>query len=150
MDGGDQSRTFAKRPSLQLVIPGASAELPRPPSLKAAQSPTRFRKEIGELPPNIFHYFRRTAPSATYTVMAQCDSVLIYGTKTGVELTSLGIPGDRRGRSVGSGAKASRTDVRSPRALPGDSRQPPWKARRTTRRCKGGAKKYAVHFFFAE
>ena len=29
---------------------------------------------------------------STYAAMAQCDSVIIYGTKTGVELASMGIP----------------------------------------------------------
>jgi hypothetical protein len=31
-------------------------------------------------------------PISTYPLMAACDSVVIYGTKTGVELTSMGIP----------------------------------------------------------
>ena len=29
---------------------------------------------------------------STYTAMEACDAVIIYGTKTGVELTSLGLP----------------------------------------------------------
>ena len=102
---------FAKRPSLQLVIRVHPAELRG--AIRSRQPiADEIRKEIGELPPNIF-IIPPDSSVSTYTVMAQCDSVLIYGTKTGVELTSLGIPVIVAGEAWIRG-KGITTDVRSP------------------------------------
>lgn len=81
---------FARRPDLQLVIRIHPAEIrgtvpSRQPVLAEIQ------REFPELPPNVF-VIPPTSQISTYAVMQQCDSVLIYGTKTGVELTSMGIP----------------------------------------------------------
>jgi hypothetical protein len=81
---------FTKRPDLQLIIRVHPAEV-------TAELPSRqlvvgeIQNKIGSLPPNIFV----VAPESrlnTYTLMEACNAVIIYGTKTGVELTSLGIP----------------------------------------------------------
>ncbi len=83
-------RYFAARPELQLVIRIHPAEIrgtvpTRQPMLAEIQ------KAFSPLPPNVFVIPPESAIS-TYAIMLQCDSVLIYGTKTGVELTSFGIP----------------------------------------------------------
>lgn len=81
---------FAQRPDLQLVIRIHPAEIrgtlpSRQPLLE------EIRKAWPELPPNV-KVIPPESPVSTYAVMEHCDSVLIYGTKTGVELTSIGIP----------------------------------------------------------
>ena len=83
-------RYFAKRPDLQLIIRIHPAELTgfiqsRQPAL------AEIRRAFPVLPPNI-SVIPPDSPISTYTVMRQANAVLIYGTKTGVELTSLGIP----------------------------------------------------------
>jgi len=81
---------FMKRPDLQLIIRVHPAEvrgtLPsRQPVVK------EIRKHFPVLPENII-VIPPECPVSTYAVMEQCDSVIIYGTKTGVELSSLGVP----------------------------------------------------------
>jgi hypothetical protein len=135
---------FAKRPSLQLVIRVHPAELRG--AIRSRQPiADEIRKEIGELPPNIF-IIPPDSSVSTYTVMAQCDSVLIYGTKTGVELTSLGIPVIVAGEAWIRG-KGITTDVRSPDHYREILDSLPWK-RRLDDATMQRAKKYAYHFFF--
>ncbi len=135
---------FAKRPSLQLVIRVHPAELRG--AIRSRQPiADEIRKEIGELPPNIF-IIPPDSSVSTYTVMAQCDSVLIYGTKTGVELTSLGIPVIVAGEAWIRG-KGITTDVRSPEHYREILDSLPWK-RRLDDATMQRAKKYAYHFFF--
>ncbi len=50
-----------------------------------------IQRAFPELPENIFVIPPESAVS-TYAAMSLCDSVIIYGTKTGVELVSSGIP----------------------------------------------------------
>lgn len=83
-------RYFAQRPGLQLIIRIHPAELTgfiqsRQPALD------EIRRAFPVLPPNVF-VIPPDSPISTYTMMRQANTVLIYGTKTGVELTSLGIP----------------------------------------------------------
>jgi hypothetical protein len=83
-------RYFAQRPDLQLLIRIHPAEIrgtvpSRQPLLAEIQ------KAFPELPSNVFIIPPESSIS-TYVAMEQCDSVIIYGTKTGVELTSNGIP----------------------------------------------------------
>ena len=81
---------FAKRPELQLLIRVHPAEI---------RGTVRSRQTVVEeiarafpvLPPNVVVVPPESEVS-TYAAMAQCDSVIIYGTKTGVELTSQGKP----------------------------------------------------------
>jgi hypothetical protein len=81
---------FHTRPDLQLVIRVHPAEL-----RGAVPSRQRVVDEIAkhypQLPPNVF-VISPDSDVSTYVLCSQCDSVLIYGTKTGVELTSIGIP----------------------------------------------------------
>lgn len=81
---------FARRPDLQLIIRVHPAEisgtLPSRQPIGAA-----IARAFPQLPPNV-KVIGPESNVSTYAVMTQCDSVIIYGTKTGVELTSLGIP----------------------------------------------------------
>jgi len=81
---------FSRRPDLQLIIRIHPAEISgdmpsRQPVMK------EIKKVFGELPQNIF-VIKPESRISTYRVMEQCNAVIIYGTKTGVELTSRGIP----------------------------------------------------------
>ena len=80
------------------------------------------------------------------TVSSTPVSVLIYGTKTGVELTSLGIPVIVAGEAWIRG-KSITTDVRSPEHYREILDSLPWK-RRLDDATMQRAKKYAYHFFF--
>lgn len=83
-------RYFAGRPSLQLLIRVHPAEirgtLPSRQPLVA-----ELARLLPTMPPNVFVIPPESSVS-TYAAMHQCNAVLIYGTKTGVELTSMGIP----------------------------------------------------------
>ena len=83
-------RYFQARPELQLIIRVHPAEL-RGHIQSRQPIPEEIRRELGTLAPNI-NIIPPDSRVSTYAVMTQCDSVLIYGTKTGVELTSLGVP----------------------------------------------------------
>jgi hypothetical protein len=135
---------FDRRRDLQLIIRVHPAELRG--HIKSRQPiAEEIQREIGPLPPNI-HVIPPDSPVSTYAVMTRCDSVLIYGTKTGVELTSLGIPvivaGEAWIRNKGITIDArSREHYRELLdSLP--LNRPLDKA--TVQR----AKKYAYHFFF--
>lgn len=81
---------FARRPELQLVIRIHPAELRG--TVKSRQlMADEIRQVFPELPPNIF-VIPPESQISTYVMMAQCNAVIIYGTKTGVELTSMGVP----------------------------------------------------------
>jgi hypothetical protein len=81
---------FAGRPELQLLLRVHPAE-------QTGYIPSRqpivaeIAKAFPNLPPNVF-LIPPESKISTYAAMLQCDSVLIYGTKTGVELTSMGVP----------------------------------------------------------
>ena len=81
---------FVNRPDLQLVIRVHPAEISgdipsRQPIMKEIQ------KAFPGLPKNVF-IIKPKSRISTYKVMEKCNAVIIYGTKTGVELTSRGIP----------------------------------------------------------
>lgn len=81
---------FEKRPDLQLLIRVHPAEIrgtlpSRQPIIQ------EIHKFIPTLPANVF-IIPPESQVSTYTAMLQCNAVLIYGTKMGVELTSMGIP----------------------------------------------------------
>ena len=50
-----------------------------------------LRAAFPQLPKNVF-IIPPESKLSTYAAMFACDSVLIYGTKAGVELTSFGVP----------------------------------------------------------
>src|SRR5262245_35415753 len=83
-------RYFERRPDLQLLVRFHPAGISGfPPSRQPILG--ELRKVIPELPANIIVVPPESALS-TYALMSLCNSVIIYGTKTGVELTSRGIP----------------------------------------------------------
>lgn len=140
----DTIRYFAGRPDLQLAIRIHPAEI-----RGTIPSRQRVAEEIAaafpQLPPNVF-VIPPESQVSTYVLMSQCDSVVIYGTKTGVELTSMGIPvvvaGEAWIRNKGLTTDVSSRDEyrRTLDRLPFGSR--------LDERTTGQARKYAYHFFF--
>ena len=81
---------FRGRSDLQLLLRIHPAEV-RGTSRSRQPLLAEIEKRFSELPPNVFIIPPESAVS-TYAAMELCDSVLIYGTKMGVELTAVGIP----------------------------------------------------------
>lgn len=135
---------FAEHPAMQLVIRVHPAEIrgTLPSRQRVVQE---IAKHFPALPSNVF-VIPPESQASTYAVMSQCDSVIIYGTKTGVELASIGIPvivaGEAwiRGKGVTLDA-CSVTDYRALLSrLPLGGKMSSDKIQR--------ARKYAFHFFF--
>lgn len=135
---------FASRPDLQLVLRIHPAEIrgtvpSRQPLL------AEIKKVFPELPPNIF-IIPPESPISTYAIMLQCDTVLIYGTKTGVELTSFGIPVIVAGEAWIRN-KGLTLDARSPQEYEQLLDRLPLRQRMDAAQ-RERALKYAYHFFF--
>ena len=140
----DTVRYFATRPDLQLLIRVHPAEL-------TGYVPSRqpivgeLASEFPQLPPNVF-IIGPESKASTYAAMLKCDSVVIYGTKTGVELAAVGMPvivaGEAWVRGKGFTLDASsREEYRSHLdRLPLGERLDDETRRR--------AMQYAFHFFF--
>lgn len=135
---------FKNRPDLQLLIRVHPAEI-RGTARSRQPLVDEFEKHFPEMPKNVF-ILPPESPISTYAAMECCDSVLIYGTKTGVELSSVGMPvivaGEAwiRGKGVTTDV-ARREDYETILdRLPLGHRLP----EATTRR----ARQYAYHFFF--
>jgi hypothetical protein len=135
---------FKSRPDLQLLVRVHPAEVvahvrSRQPVLD------ELKKHFPTFPPNVF-VIPPDSPISTYAAMMECDSVLIYGTKTGVELTSFGIPVIVAGEAWIRN-KGLTIDVESPeqyhRVLDGLPLR-----RRLTEEQTRDARRYAYHFFF--
>jgi len=83
---------------------------------------------------------------STYAVMMKCDSVIIYGTKTGVELTAMGIPvivaGEAwiRNKGFAFSADSAESYFRILDRLPFNGEM--------SKKNTEDAMKYAYHFFF--
>ena len=134
---------FGRRPELQLLIRIHPAEV-------RGTIPSRqpLLDEIGKafpaVPPNVF-VIPPESNSSTYAAMEMCDAVLIYGTKTGVELSSRGIPvivaGEAwvRGKGITQDANSPEEYFRLLDALPLGRRLDDATMRR--------ARMYAYHFF---
>lgn len=81
---------FANRPEIQLLIRVHPAEIRG--TLRSQQPiTTEIQRAFPTLPPNVF-VIPPESPVSTYAAMQACNTVIIYGTKMGVELTSMGIP----------------------------------------------------------
>jgi hypothetical protein len=83
-------RYFAARPELQLIVRVHPAEVKgyiksRQPAVK------QIGQAFPELPANVFVIPPESAIS-TYDTMMRCNSVIIYATKTGIELAARGMP----------------------------------------------------------
>jgi hypothetical protein len=135
---------FSKRPELQLLIRVHPAELKG--TLESRQPIAHeIKKTYPILPRNVF-IIPPESQASTYAVMAGCNAVIIYGTKTGVELASLGIPiivaGEAWIRNKGITIDASSPEeyVKILDHLPLRDRVDKRKIER--------ARKYAYHFFF--
>ena len=81
---------FAARPDLQLLLRVHPAEV-RGTSRSRQPLADEIARLFPVLPPNVW-VIPPESPISTYAAMELCDSVLIYGTKMGVELTAVGIP----------------------------------------------------------
>ena len=81
---------FATRPDLQLLIRVHPAEISGfPPSRQPILA--ELRKRVPELASNII-VVPPESDIGTYALMSLCNAAIIYGTKMGVELTSVGLP----------------------------------------------------------
>jgi hypothetical protein len=137
-------RKFEKRPDLQLVIRVHPAEITGtiPSRQKIADE---IAKAFPVLPPNVF-IVPPESKLSTYALMQQCNAGIIYGTKTGVELTSMGIPvivaGEAwiRNKGLSFDAKSAEQYDRMLDELPIPARLPTETVER--------ARRYAYHFFF--
>ena len=135
---------FEKRTDLQLLIRVHPAELTGTlPSRQPAVA--EIKRAFPQLPSNVF-IIPPESRLSTYVAMSQCNAVLIYGTKTGVELTASGIPvivaGEAwiRGKGVTLDAESEIDYLRllDSLPLPAGLDEP----------TRDRALKYAYHFFF--
>lgn len=135
---------FARRPELQLIIrvhPGEiRGTIPSRQPLVA-----EIERAFPTLPDNVF-VIPPESEISTYAVMLQCNAVIIYGTKAGVELASMGVPvivsGDAWIRNKGFAMEASSCQEYF-RMLDRLPLEEPLSEAATQR-----ARKYAYHFFF--
>lgn len=137
-------RWFGDHPELQLIIRVHPAEIRG--TLPSRQRVTdEIVKVFPQLPRNVFVISPENQAS-TYAVMEKCNAVIIYGTKTGVELTSMGIPvivaGEAWVRNKGLTVDVSSLQEyqEALNRLPFPERMNPDTVIR--------ARKYAYHFFF--
>ena len=135
---------FKGRPDLQLLLRIHPAEV-RGTSPSRQPLLAEIERRFPDLPPNVF-VIPSESPVSTYAAMELCDSVLIYGTKTGVELTAVGIPvvvaGEAWIKNKGLTLDASTPEdyLRILDSLPLRQRLAPEVVEQ--------AQKYAYHFFF--
>jgi Capsule polysaccharide biosynthesis protein len=135
---------FSTRPDLQLVIRIHPAEV-RGTMRSRQPLAAEIRAAFPSLPPNVF-VIPAESKISTYAVMRNCNAVIIYGTKTGMELTSIGVPvivaGEAWIRNKGITRDASNTEnyYRILEELPFRERLSPAVITQ--------ARKYAFHFFF--
>lgn len=138
-------RYFMHRPDLQLIIRAHPAEV-KHESIRSRQLIVdEINRAFQRLPANIF-IIPPDNPINTYAVMSKCDSVIIYATKTGLELACTGIPvvvaGDSWARNKGFTLDASSSEeyYKILDQLP--------LGKRLTESVTQRARKYAYHFFF--
>jgi hypothetical protein len=135
---------FSRRTDLILVIRIHPAEISGTlPSRQKVND--EIEREIGPIPENIKIVGPESGIS-TYKLAEACDCALIYGTKTGVELTAMGIPTVVAGEAWIRGKGVS-IDVSSPEEYFNTLEQLPLN-NRLNDELKERALKYAYHFFF--
>ena len=135
---------FATRSDLQLIIRVHPAEISGfPPSRQPILE--ELRKRLPSLAANII-VVPPESDMSTYALMSLCNAAIIYGTKMGVELTSVGLPviaaGEAWIRNKGLTHDAS-TPAEYFRILA----QLPFSERLTGSQL-ARARRYAYHFFF--
>jgi len=135
---------FAKRPELQLLIRVHPEEI-RGALLSRQLIADENKEAFPLLPKNVF-VIPPGSQVSTYAAMQACNAVIIYGTKTGVELSSMGIPvivaGEAwiRNKGVTMDASSAEDYFKLLDRLPLESRLNEATVER--------ARKYAYHFFF--
>ena len=135
---------FATRPDLQLLIRVHPAEISGfPPSRQPILG--ELRRRIPVLAPNII-VVPPESGMGTYALMSLCSAAIIYGTKMGVELTSVGLPvivaGEAwiRNKGITHDASSPEEYFRILDRLPF--------AERLGEHQLARARRYAYHFFF--
>jgi hypothetical protein len=135
---------FKSRKDLQLVIRIHPAEVRGSiPSRQPVEA--EIRMVYPELPQNVF-VIPPQSQTSTYVLCECSDSVIIYGTKTGVELAAFGIPVVVAGEAWIRN-KGMTIDATSPESYFKILDTLPLKKRLTNEKLLR-AKKYAYHFFF--
>jgi hypothetical protein len=135
---------FKHRPDLQLAIRIHPAEV-RGAIPSRQPIVAEIEKAFSELPLNVY-LIPPESQVSTYVLCEKSDSVIIFGTKTGVELAAMGIPvvvaGEAWIRNKGITLDATSPDSYFALldTLPLNKRLSPEETER--------AKKYAFHFFF--
>ncbi len=135
---------FSCRKEFQLIIRVHPAEITGfVPSRQRVVD--EVKKNFPILPKNIF-IIPPESHISTYAVMQRCNAVIIYGTKTGVELTSMGIPvivaGEawirNKGITIDVNSKEEYIEILDKLPL----------SERMSNDLIQRARKYAYHFFF--
>ncbi len=135
---------FQKRKDLQLIIRIHPAEIRGTlPSRQLVLD--EINKKFPRLGSNII-VIPPDSNVSTYTIMEKCNTVIIYGTKTGVELTSVGIPTIVAGEAWVKN-KGITLDPKTKYAYFNMLDKLPLKSHMTANNIKR-ARKYAFHFFF--
>ncbi|KPF66598.1 hypothetical protein IP69_14835 [Bosea sp. AAP35] len=135
---------FSQRPDLQLLLRIHPAEI-RGTVPSAQPLLGEIEARYPTLPQNIF-IIAPESNISTYAAMALCDTVLIYGTKTGVELTAVGKPvivaGEAwiRNKALTQDAESRDDYIALLDKLPAGAMLAPQTIER--------ARQYAYHFFF--
>jgi hypothetical protein len=135
---------FETRPELQLLIRVHPAEISGfPPSRQPILG--ELRKRLPRLAPNIT-VVPPESDMSTYALMSLCNTAIIYGTKMGVELTSVGLPVIVAGEAWIRDKGLTR-DASSPAEYFRILSELPFKERLGARQL-ARARQYAYHFFF--
>ncbi|MGE3911813.1 MAG: capsule biosynthesis protein [Chloroflexota bacterium] len=135
---------FKDRPDLQLLIRVHPAEIRGTARSRQPLVP-EIEKAFPQLPPNVF-IIPPESQISTYAAVATVNAAIIYGTKTGVELTSSGIPtivaGEAwiRNKGITLDATSPEDYFQILNQLPLAERMAPEQIER--------ARMYAYHFFF--
>ena len=137
-------RWFASHPDLQLIIRVHPAEVT---GLVPSRQPLvdEIRRAFPELPHNV-SVIPPESKVSTYAAMDLCDTVLIYNTKTGIELAAVGIPVIVVGEAWIRG-KGFSTDVTSVESYDNVLASLPRGSRMLADEVEL-ARRYAYHFFF--
>jgi hypothetical protein len=135
---------FAGRPDLQLLIRVHPAEISGFPPSRQPVLP-ELRKRLPRLPPNIV-VVPPESDMSTYALMSLCNAAIIYGTKMGVELTSVGLPVVVAGEAWIRNKGLTR-DAKSPEEYFALLAELPFRDRVEGDQL-ARARRYAYHFFF--
>lgn len=135
---------FRTRPELQLLIRVHPAEV-RGMVPSRQRVVDELRRMISVMPDNVF-VVPPEHQASTYALMDRCDSVLIFNTKTGIELSAIGIPVIVAGEAWIRG-KGFSMDASSPEAYDRILDKLPLGERIAGAQLVR-ARQYAFHFFF--